>query len=311
MSLCAWVVTGLTSYVVLVVSMYGLSLVYKRAAFFARCLAAYGCLAACASYGVIASIVLRLVGYGGISQWTVARAFKWTMWFATGVWFEIVEGAEHLATRPAVFIGNHQTELDILLLGAIFPQYCSVTAKKSLKYVPCLGWFMALSGTVFLDRANRTTALQAMSSAVKEIKHGRQSVYLFPEGTRSYSSEPVMLPFKKGAFHLAQQAGVPIIPLVAENYSHVLHIKQRTFNSGVIRVKVLPPVPTDNLTPKDIDGIVQSTRDSMLKVLVEMYKTRDDFVKSGRHEKVNTPEITPETTATASGVDANSSGADM
>ncbi|KZZ88105.1 AtaAp protein [Ascosphaera apis ARSEF 7405] len=225
------------------------------------------------------------------------------MWLTTGVWFDIVEGAEHLNTRPAVFIGNHQTELDILLLGAIFPQYCSVTAKKSLKYIPFLGWFMALSGTVFLDRANRTSALQTMSGAVKEIKHGKQSVYLFPEGTRSYSSEPVMLPFKKGAFHLAQQAGVPIVPLVAENYSHVLSLKNRVFNAGNIRVKVLPPVSTENLTPDEINGVVQSTRDSMLKVLEDMYKTRDEYAKTGQHTKVETPVVTPNVTATASGVE--------
>ncbi|KAI5305664.1 hypothetical protein KEM56_003708 [Ascosphaera pollenicola] len=302
MSFCSWFVTGLTLYVAAVLAMYGLSLKFVRAGFIARCLAAYGCLAACASYGVVASLLLRLVGYGGLAQWTVARAFKWSMWFSTGVWFDIVEGAEHLTTRPCVIIGNHQSELDILLLGAVFPPYCSVTAKKSLKYVPVLGWFMALSGTVFLDRANRTNALQTMSGAVKEIKHGKQTVFLFPEGTRSYSSEPVMLPFKKGAFHLAQQAGVPIIPVVAENYSHILSLKHRFFRPGTVRVKVLPPVPTENLTPADINGVVQSTRDSMLTVLEDMYKTRDEFTKTGRHEKVDTPTITPDVTATSSGV---------
>ncbi|KAI5289944.1 1-acylglycerol-3-phosphate O-acyltransferase [Ascosphaera acerosa] len=311
MSVACWFATGLASYVALVLAMYALSPLFARAAFLARCLAAYGCLAACASYGVVASVVLRVVGYGGISQWTVARAFKWSMWWTTGVWFEIVEGAEHLATRPAVLVGNHQTELDIALLGAIFPPYCSVTAKKSLKYVPCLGWFMALSGTVFLDRANRTKALQTMGGAVRQIKHGRQSVFLFPEGTRSYSSEPVMLPFKKGAFHLAQQAGVPIVPVVAENYSHVLNLKQRVFNSGVIRVKVLPPIPTADLKPEDISGLVQSTRDSMVKVLSEMYDTREEFAKSGRHPKVTTPDVTSKATATATGVDAAASPTDL
>jgi lysophosphatidate acyltransferase len=73
----------------------------------------------CASYGVVASICLRLVGYGGLSQWTVARAFKWTMWWGTGVKFQVIEsgrveggrrgGEEALKTRPAVFVGNHQT----------------------------------------------------------------------------------------------------------------------------------------------------------------------------------------------------------
>jgi lysophosphatidate acyltransferase len=79
-------------------------------AFAARCLASIAALIICATYGVLASIVLRLVGYPGLSQWTTARCFKWTMWFFTGVWFEILEeGSEGLKTRPAVIVANHQT----------------------------------------------------------------------------------------------------------------------------------------------------------------------------------------------------------
>lgn len=68
----------------------------------------------CAMYGVFASIALRAVGYGGLSQWTVARAFKWSMWWTTGVTFRINDegqsgsGYEALSTRPAIFLGNHQ-----------------------------------------------------------------------------------------------------------------------------------------------------------------------------------------------------------
>jgi lysophosphatidate acyltransferase len=158
---------------------------------------------------------------------------RWT----TGVRFDIVEGREYLSTRPAVLVGNHQTELDILLLGAIFPPYCSVTAKKSLRRIPLLGWFMWLSDTVFIDRANRETALRAFDSAARTMQNKRQSVFIFPEGTRSYSSEPGLLPFKKGAFHLAVQAGVDIVPIVAENYSHVLSLKKLRFRAGTVRVK--------------------------------------------------------------------------
>lgn len=161
------------------------------------------------------------------------------MFLVTGARFDIVEGVEHLSTRPAVFIANHQTELDVLLLGAIFPPYCSVTAKKSLKKIPILGWFMALSRTVFIDRANRETAVKAFDGAAEEMKSLRQSVFIFPEGTRSYSAEPKLLPFKKGAFHLAVKAGVDVVPIVAENYSHVLNVKERKFVSGDIKVKGL------------------------------------------------------------------------
>jgi len=208
------------------------------AGFFARLLASYFSLVFCASYGVIISIILRLVGYGGISQWAVARSFKWTMRYTTGITFTIDDPNDYLnTTRPAVFIGNHQTELDVLMLGCIFPKYCSVTAKSSLKSFPFLGWFMALSGTVFLDRKNSSSAREAMAGAADEIRRKRQSVYIFPEGTRSYYQDPGLLPFKKGAFHLAIQANVPIVPVVVANYSNVLSLKTWTFRSGVVPVK--------------------------------------------------------------------------
>ncbi|OJD20334.1 hypothetical protein ACJ73_08331 [Blastomyces percursus] len=275
MAILSYLVTGLTSYFAVTVSLFGLSLKVPRAGFFARCLAAYACLVACASYGVVASIVLRLVGYGGLSQWTVARSFKWAMRLCTGTYFEIVSGSEHLSTRPAVFITNHQTELDVLLLGTIFPPYCSVTAKKSLSRVPVLGWFMTLSGTVFIDRANRETAVKAFDGAAEQMQREKQSVLIFPEGTRSYSAEPVLLPFKKGAFHLAVKAGVDIVPVVAENYAHLLDVKKLRFEAGAIRVKVLPPLSTKNLQTSDVDELTTKTRESMLEVIQDMYKTRE------------------------------------
>jgi hypothetical protein len=77
-------------------------------AFCARSLTYLACILICATYGVFASIFLRIIGLPGLSQWTVARAFKWTMGLSTGVWFDVFEGAEYLDERPAVFLGNHQ-----------------------------------------------------------------------------------------------------------------------------------------------------------------------------------------------------------
>lgn len=222
----------------LTVLLFMLSMRFPLAGFFARLLASYFSLIFCASIGVIISIILRLVGYGGISQWAVARSFKWTMRYSTGVTFSIDDPNDYLnTTRPAVFIGNHQTELDVLMLGWIFPKYCSVAAKSSLRSFPFLGWFMTLSGTVFIDRKNSSSAREAMVGAADEIKMKKQSVYMFPEGTRSYYQDPGLLPFKKGAFHLAVQANVPIVPVVAANYSDVLNLKTWNFRSGVVLVK--------------------------------------------------------------------------
>ena len=244
----------------------------RLASFIARFIASYFALLICATYGVVASLGLRLVGKHRLAQWTTARAFKWTMYLTTGAIFNIVEGEEYLnSTRPAVIIGNHQSELDVLMLGAIFPRYTSVTAKKSLKKVPVLGWFMALSGTVFLDRARREEAIKAFDGAAKEMKEHKQTVFIFPEGTRSYTDKPILLPFKKGAFHLAVQAGVPIIPVVAENYSRILSLKEKRFTAGEIRVKALKPIPTVGLTAADVDRLTSEIRQKMLNALEEMY----------------------------------------
>ncbi|KAI9853059.1 MAG: 1-acylglycerol-3-phosphate O-acyltransferase [Vezdaea acicularis] len=257
--------------VLLTMVLYALSVRIPFFRFYARLLAAYLSLCVCATYGVFASIALRLAGYGGRSQWATARSFKWVMRFTTGVRF-VVEGEDHLKVRPAVFIGNHQTELDILMLGTVFPPYCSVTAKKSLRLMPFLGWFMALSGTVFIDRSNRSTAMAAFDGAAAHMQKDKQSVYIFPEGTRSYTSKPEMLPFKKGAFHLAVNAQVPIVPIVVANYSNVLHVQSRIFEAGSIPVKVLPPISTAGLTAADVDDLAHSTRELMMRELISLSK---------------------------------------
>ncbi|KAL4777581.1 hypothetical protein BDW60DRAFT_5522 [Aspergillus nidulans var. acristatus] len=280
MSLLYYIASGASTYIAFTASLFLVGQKVPRASFVARCLASYGSLLVCAMYGVVASIVLRVVGYGRISQWATARSFKWVMRFTTGVRFDIVEGKEYLSTRPAVIIGNHQSELDVLMLGEIFPPYCSVTAKKSLRYVPFLGWFMALSRTVFIDRANRQTAVKAFDSAAEEMRSHRQSVFIFAEGTRSYSEKPELLPFKKGAFHLAVKAGVPIVPVVVENYSHILAPKKFRFEAGSIKVKVLPPISTDGLTAADVDGLTTSTRESMLNTLLELSNAEPTDLRS-------------------------------
>lgn len=238
MSLLTYFAYFIGGYTALTVALYLLSPMSSIAGFGARCLASYISMLVSAAYGVFASIALSLAGYRGIAQWTTGRAFKWLMLATTGVSFEVLDPNGYLdKTRPAVFVGNHQTELDVLMLGAIFPKYCSVTAKSSLKKVPFLGWFMTLSGSVFIDRKNTKDAREAMKGAADQMQTLKQSVFLFPEGTRSYAKEPMLLPFKKGAFHLAVQAQVPIVPVVAANYSHVLYIKDYVFHAGKIPCK--------------------------------------------------------------------------
>ena len=179
--------------------------------FIGRCLASYAAFLVCTIYGVLASIALRLIGMHRLAQWTTARSFALTMRVATGITFLITPADRALldGKRPYVIVGNHQTELDVLLLGQLFPQYTSVTSKSELRKIPFLGWFMVLSGTVFIDRVDRNQAMKAFEGAAREMKEHKQNVFIFPEGTRSYADQPTLLPFKKGAFHLAVQGEIP------------------------------------------------------------------------------------------------------
>lgn len=268
----------------LVVFMHALSLVLPKGLaqlvhYYAFLLTAFFVMMSCAAYGVAVGCILRITGYGGLIQWTVARAAKWSMWAITGTTFRVtgsakrnggISGEDALKERPAVFVGNHQTELDILMLGCVFPKYTSVTAKKSLKYIPFLGWFMALSKTVFIDRANRTTSRAAFDTAAQTMKHTRQSVFIFPEGTRSYASTPTLLPLKKGAFHLAVQAQVPIVPIVCANYSHVLDVKNKRYSPGTVDVTVLPPISTAGKTADDVNDLLEQTTAVMLEELIRL-----------------------------------------
>jgi lysophosphatidate acyltransferase len=129
---------------------------------------------------------------------------------------------------------------------------------------------VALSKTVFIDRANRATARAAFDSAAHTMNTSRQSVFIFPEGTRSYATEPMLLPFKKGAFHLAIQAQVPVIPVVAANYDNVLNVKERRIRPGAIDVTVLPPIQTKGMTTADVDALVERTRKAMMDELVRL-----------------------------------------
>jgi lysophosphatidate acyltransferase len=130
----------------------------------------------------------------------------------------------------------------------------------------------------------------------------RQSVYIFPEGTRSYYDHPDLLPFKKGAFHLAVQAQVPIIPVAVANYSNVLDVRRKRFRPGTIPVRVASPIMTKGKTKEDVDDLVKETRDVMLRELkIATSKAREHGVALKEGEKVNG-------TAKSSGIDLSVAG---
>jgi putative phosphoserine phosphatase/1-acylglycerol-3-phosphate O-acyltransferase len=164
----------------------------------------------------------------------------------------VVDGEEHLwSHRPAVFLINHQSDFMDLLVGAILlRENVTALAKKEVSTMPILGPIVNYAQFALVDRGDPAQAREALSHAVARIQQGI-SVVVAPEGTRSNS--PSVRRFKKGAFHLAQQAGVPIIPIVIRNSGQLMSPASRSVRPGTVDVLVHPPIHTDGWTKDDVD----------------------------------------------------------
>jgi lysophosphatidate acyltransferase len=190
--------------------------------------------------------------------------------------FEI-EGKEYLevdgkGTRPCVFMYNHQSSLDMLMICSFIPKRSIILCKKSLKKYPLLGQYLQITGAYFIDRKNSASAIDTMKEAAVYIKEHSLAVSIAPEGTRSNFNTPDLLPFKKGGFHLAIQAQCPIVPIVIPNYptAGVYDASKHSYNGGKLKLKVLPPISTEGLTADDVNSLVEKVRGQMLETIKEL-----------------------------------------
>jgi putative phosphoserine phosphatase/1-acylglycerol-3-phosphate O-acyltransferase len=176
-----------------------------------------------------------------------------------------VEGEEHLwSRRPAVFIFNHQSGLDSILMLKLLRRDLTGVAKKEIRSNPVFGPLFAAAGVVFVDRANSAKAIDALRPAVEALRHGR-SLVISPEGTRSTTTRVGR--FKKGAFHMAMQAGVPIVPVVFRNVLDALPKNALVVRPATIEAVVLPPVETRDWTREGLDDEIRAIRRRYLEVL--------------------------------------------
>jgi HAD superfamily hydrolase (TIGR01490 family) len=192
-----------------------------------------------------------------------------------------VHGSEHLAARPAVFLFNHQSQLDVLILAKLLRGGFTGVAKKELAHSPGFGLMFRLADVAFVDRHDTAQARKALEPAVRKLRDGI-SLAIAPEGTRS--ATPALGPFKKGAFHVAMQAGVPIVPIVIRNAGELMWRGATTIRPGTVQIVVLPPVPTTGWVAGDLDKHVHRVRGQYLAALAHW-----PAAGSGRVEATTAP----------------------
>jgi 1-acyl-sn-glycerol-3-phosphate acyltransferase len=163
--------------------------------------------------------------------------------------------------NPYVVVSNHESFADILLISHL-PWEMKWLSKAELFRIPVMGWMMWLAGDIPVKRGFGPSALEAMERCRRMLRE-RVSVMIFPEGTRSRTAE--LLPFKDGAFRLAIEAGVPILPLAVSGTRTALPKHDWRFGKSVGEVRVLDPVETSGLTLADVPALKARVRESIVR----------------------------------------------
>jgi putative phosphoserine phosphatase/1-acylglycerol-3-phosphate O-acyltransferase len=178
-----------------------------------------------------------------------------------------VAGEEHLwSDRPAVFVFNHQSSFDVIVISRLLQRDFTAVAKAELAHDPRFAPLAALAGVVYVDRGDRSQSRAALAPVVEKIRSGI-SLAIAPEGTRSTTPTPG--PFKKGAFHIAVQAEVPVVPVVIRNAGDVMWRASLVARPGTVDVAVMAPVPTVGFGPDDVDDLCERVRQQFVDTLAD------------------------------------------
>jgi putative phosphoserine phosphatase/1-acylglycerol-3-phosphate O-acyltransferase len=234
----------------------------------ARSLGAYGALAGTSLGGLAYAVA---TGRKRKAAELVSAISSDAMLAMTGIDVE-VQGEPHLwAHRPSVFLFNHQSSVDVYVILSLLRHGITAVAKKELAKAPLVGHILRALDFAFIDRSNTRSAIETMQPVVDRLRLGL-SVVIAPEGTRSRT--PRLGRFKKGAFHIAMQAGAPIVPLVIRNAYEVMPRNSLLFRPGTVQVCVLPPIDVTQWRVEDLDRHVAD-------VQALFQRTLDDWPAAG------------------------------
>lgn len=205
---------------------------------------------------VIASVLGLLIGLcrpfnPDNSRWC-ARIYGVPAMRILGLRVKLEDDTVRDHTRSAVIVANHISNYDLMVFGLTVPERTVSLGKKSLKWIPLFGQLYWLAGNVLVDRGNAVKAKKAMLTTTDTLQHKDMSLWVFAEGTRGHGKG--LQPFKKGAFLMAINAGVPIIPICSNNYVRGMNLNR--WHSGNVIIRSLPPIPTSGMTADDLPALM-------------------------------------------------------
>jgi 1-acyl-sn-glycerol-3-phosphate acyltransferase len=181
---------------------------------------------------------------------------------AAGVKIE-VENVDTIKNAvPAIIVGNHQSQFDVVALAYALPIPVRFLAKKELFKIPFFGGGMKGAGIIPIDRQNRTKAIESIRHAEEVIRKHKLGIVAFPEGTRSPDGE--IRKFKKGPFILAINTQLPIVPVSISGTRFIMKKGTAKIRAGKIKIVIHEPIQTTGLTLNDRDELLEKVRNVII-----------------------------------------------
>jgi 1-acyl-sn-glycerol-3-phosphate acyltransferase len=200
------------------------------------------------------AFLFPLISPGENKVHKIANLWARILLWLTNTRVDVIGKENVLMEKPQIFMANHQSDFDILIVLAYIPGQFRWIAKKELFKIPVFGKAMRNAGYIEIDRQNHEKALKSLDEAAQKIREGK-SVVTFPEGTRSRDGK--IRPFKQGMFHLAIQAGVPIVPISIIGAHEIMPKRTLKLKPGRITMVIDRPV--------DVSGYTLETRSELIE----------------------------------------------
>jgi len=202
----------------------------------------------------------------GNSVHYIARLWGRSILWVSGIRLVTSGFNRSMGHHSYIYMSNHQSNFDIPVLYSALPVQFRWLAKAELFKIPIFGRSMRGAGYISIDRSNRQSAFQSLATAADAIRKGT-SVMIFPEGTRS--SDGMLLPYKKGGFVMAVDAGVPIVPVVISGTHAIMPKGRLLIRRQSVHVHVGVPIESADFNRKTKDELMAKVRTAMLEMMPE------------------------------------------
>jgi 1-acyl-sn-glycerol-3-phosphate acyltransferase len=198
-------------------------------------------------------VVFAFISPGENKIHKVAALWAKILLFLTNIRVRVIGTENILLGKPQIFMANHQSDFDILIVLAHIPGQFRWIVKRELFHIPIFGAAMKKAGYIEIDRQDHERAMSSLDKAARKVREGK-SVMSFPEGTRS--TEGKIRPFKKGMFHLAIKSGVPIVPISIIGAGEIMPRRSLHIKPGNVTLVIGKPI--------DVSGYSAESRGELI-----------------------------------------------